>query len=58
MSAPTEEDGMSKFAVDEGTDQEALEKKASDGCPRCGKTPTRHGKTLICESCGTEPWEG
>ena len=48
---------MEKYGVDEGQD-ETLEKKASQGCPKCGSTKvTLHGKTLICENCGTEPFE-
>lgn len=49
---------MEKFGVDESTDQETLEKQASQGCPRCGsKRVTRHGSLLSCDNCGTEPWE-
>lgn len=55
MTAPEEE--MNKFAVDEGSDQESLEKKAAAGCPDCGETPTVHGRTLICRTHGSEPWE-
>lgn len=53
-----EDEGMEKFGVDEGTDQERLEKKAADGCPKCGRTPKRHGKVLMCPEHGSEPWEG
>lgn len=48
---------LEKYGVDEGTDQEALEKKASEGCPVCGTTPIRNGKTLLCPVHGTEPFE-
>jgi len=49
---------MDKFGVDEGVDQEALEKKAAQGCPKCGSDKVeRHGSILICPNCGAEPWE-
>lgn len=48
---------MMKFGVDEGTDQENLEKKAAEGCPLCGKKPIRHGNVLMCPDHGSEPWE-
>ncbi len=49
---------MDKFAVDESNDQEQLEKKATQGCPKCGRPDVqRHGTTLICPTCGTEPFE-
>lgn len=49
---------MDKYGVDEGADQESLEKRASQGCPKCGSQKViRHGKTLICPNCGTEPFE-
>lgn len=48
---------MEKFGVDEGVDQERLEKQAGQGCPKCGRTPTRHGSLLICPGCGSEPFE-
>jgi Zn finger protein HypA/HybF involved in hydrogenase expression len=50
---------MDKYGVDEGTeDQEILEKRSSQGCPKCGSTRVqRHGSTLICPNCGTEPFE-
>lgn len=62
---PSEEDNMSneenmdKYGVDEGTDQEELEKKALQGCPieGCSKKPTRHGSVLSCPTHGTEPFE-
>lgn len=53
------EDGMEKYSVDQGVgDQEALEKKAAQGCPICGAMPQRHGSTLKCPTHGTEPFEG
>lgn len=52
-----EDNEMTKYGVDEGTDQEALEKKAAGGCPKCGAKPTRHGNVLACPNCGTEPFE-
>jgi hypothetical protein len=52
------DEGMEKYGVDEKVgDQEALEKKAADGCPICGKTPVRQGNVLLCPEHGTEPWE-
>lgn len=49
---------MDKFGVDEGSNQEDLEKKAAQGCPKCGSNKVqRHGKILICPNCGTEPFE-
>lgn len=53
----TEEEGMDKFGVDEGPDQEDLEKKAAEGCPRCGRKPSVHGSVLICSEHGSEPFE-
>lgn len=59
LLASEENKVMEKFAVDEDLgDQEALEKKAAGGCPRCGATPQRHGRSLICPKCGSEPFEG
>ena len=52
-----EEKEMTKYAVDEGTDQEKLEKKAAQGCPECGATPARHGSILVCPTHGSEPFE-
>lgn len=49
---------MEKFGVDEGIPQEKLEKQAAQGCPNCGrKDVLKHGATLICPSCGSEPFE-
>lgn len=48
---------MDKFGVDESVDGEDLEKKASEGCPKCGSKPVRHGNVLICPKCGSEPFE-
>lgn len=50
-------DDMEKLGVDEGIDQEELEKKATQGCPICGATPVRHGNTLVCPTHGSEPFE-
>lgn len=54
---PKTEPEMEKYGVDEGTDQENLEKKAADGCPECGAMPKRQGNILICPKHGTEPFE-
>lgn len=48
---------MDKLGVDEGVDQEELEKKAASGCPTCGKTPIRQGNVLLCPEHGSEPFE-
>ena len=48
---------MEKLGVDESVDQETLEKKASQGCPRCGKQLEKHGSVLKCPTHGTEPFE-
>ena len=50
---------MSKFGVDETShvDQERLEKMASQGCPECGSTITKHGSTLLCPNHGSKPFE-
>lgn len=48
---------MDKYAVEEEVDQETLEKKASAGCPICGKKPERHGQLLMCPEHGSAPWE-
>lgn len=55
MTQPEED--MEKYGVDEGVDQEKLEKRAAAGCPECGVTPTRQGNVLICPTHGTEPFE-
>lgn len=49
--------GMDKYGVDEDADGEKLEKAAAEGCPKCGAKCTKHGNTLVCPTCGTEPWE-
>ena len=52
------EDEMEKYGVDEGVpDPEALEKRAGEGCPVCGKKLVRQGNTFICPEHGTEPFE-
>jgi DNA-directed RNA polymerase subunit RPC12/RpoP len=48
---------MEKLGVDEGTDQEELEKKAARGCPKCGQKVEVMGKVLACPTHGTEPFE-
>lgn len=49
---------MEKYGVDEQVDQRMLEKQASEGCPKCGTNRVeRHGNTLVCVHCGTEPFE-
>lgn len=51
------EDVMEKYGVSEEVDQVDLEKKAADGCPACGRKVTRHGNVLVCEHCGSAPFE-
>lgn len=48
---------MDKFGVDENSKKRNLEKFANEGCPRCGRKVERHGQTLKCPTCGTEPFE-
>jgi ribosomal protein S27AE len=48
---------MEKYGVDEQVDQGLVEKQASEGCPKCGSKVDRHGNTLVCANCGTEPFE-
>lgn len=48
---------MEKYGVDEGQDEKTAEKIASSECPKCGSKIVKHGKTLWCPSCGTEPFE-
>jgi hypothetical protein len=53
------EDTMEKLGVEESesVNQEELEKKAMQGCPKCGGRVERHGATLACANCGTEAFE-
>lgn len=48
---------MEKLGVDEGQDQGAMEKAATEGCPNCGAKVERQGNVLACPNCGTEPFE-
>lgn len=52
-----DEEEMDKYGVDQGTDLEKLEKKASEGCPKCGAQLVKHGVVLICPRHGSEPLE-
>lgn len=53
-----EDEGMDKFAVDESVgSSEALEKRASKGCPVCGRQLAKHGSVLLCPVHGSEPLE-
>lgn len=53
-----EEEGMDKFGVDEGAqDQEKLEKQAAQGCPECGSKLIKHGSVLLCPNHGSSPFE-
>lgn len=51
------EKNMEKLGVDETVDQEALEKRAAQGCPACGKKLVKHGSVVQCPTHGTEPFE-
>lgn len=51
------ESEMEKYAVDEGVDQNAMEKAATQGCPECGAKCERHGSLVVCPRCGSEPFE-
>jgi len=57
MQKKDESEEMTKYAVDEGVDQETLEKAASNGCPVCGATCSIHGRVVECPTHGTEPFE-
>jgi len=48
---------MDKYGVNEEVDQEAMEKAASEGCPKCGGKVQKHGNVMVCPRCGTEPFE-
>lgn len=52
-----EEIAVEKLGVDEGIDQEKMEKAASEGCPECGAPVEKHGNVLACPVHGTEPFE-
>lgn len=52
-----EEIAMEKLGVDEGADQEEMEKAATQGCPECGATVEKHGRLLSCPNHGTAPFE-
>jgi len=52
-----EDEGMSKFGVDETpTFNEKLGSKTAR-CPVCGSKCDRHGDILVCPVHGTEPFE-
>lgn len=55
-----EDEGMNKFGVDQtsGLDSRAMEKRAAEGCPTCGKALIKHGSVLLCPTHGSEPFEG
>lgn len=48
---------MEKYAVDEGIDQGALEKRSAYGCPICSRELVKHGSVVMCPTHGTEPFE-
>jgi hypothetical protein len=51
------DEGMTKYAVDEGYDQDQLEKAAARGCPICAQPVVKHGRVVACPTHGTEPFE-
>ena len=51
------QDEMEKYGVNEGIDQEKLEKSAAEGCPECGAKLQKHGSVLMCPKHGSEPFE-
>ena len=59
MNQPKEDEGMDKYAVDEtaGLTSQEQEKRAAEGCPRCGRVLEKHGSVVVCPECGSEPFE-
>jgi predicted RNA-binding Zn-ribbon protein involved in translation (DUF1610 family) len=51
------DEGMTKYAVDEGVNPDVIEKAAAQGCPVCGAAVKVHGRVVECPKCGTEPFE-
>jgi rubrerythrin len=53
------EDAMEKYAVDETTNNERMDKLATPKgyCPVCGQEVRVHGTVRVCPKCGTEPFE-
>jgi len=61
MDKPDEE-GMSKFGVDETLPEEKLafmqyDEQGNATCPLCKQKAERHGSVFICPTHGTEPFE-
>lgn len=57
MSQDNKPEEMTKYAVEEGLNYDAMEKAATDGCPKCGSKVATHGRIVECPQCGTEPFE-
>lgn len=57
MNKLNEDEGMTKYAVNEGHDSDALEKAAAKGCPICAAPVVKHGRVFACPTHGTEPFE-
>lgn len=53
----SDNEDLEKYAVDETVPQEQLEKAAAEGCPMCGRKPSKHGSVLLCPEHGSEPFE-
>jgi nucleoid DNA-binding protein len=51
------DEGMTKYAVNEGHNPDKLEKAAAQGCPICAAPVVKHGRVFACPTHGTEPFE-
>ena len=47
---------MEKYGVDEKNNED-MDKKAAEGCPKCGSKLVAHGNVMLCPKCGSEPFE-
>ena len=57
MDKQSNDEGMTKYAVDEGHNPDVLEKAAAKGCPICAAPVVKHGRVFACPVHGTEPFE-
>lgn len=57
MEKNSEDEGMTKYAVNEGHNPDKLEKAAAQGCPICAAPVVQHGRVFACPTHGTEPFE-
>jgi len=49
---------MKKFGVSEDKDlKKTAEDPNSGKCPACGGRLVQHGNVILCENCGSEPFE-